>query len=138
MLSKDKKDFLVKNLMLLPGSFPSVNNNTILKEALDKMTILKIGICCITEKGNLTGILTDGDLRRKILEIQKPLSSLLVDDVIVHAIRKPISIGIQENIENAVRIMEKNLIWDLPVVDANNKLHGLLHLHPVIKKLLAI
>ena len=49
MLSKDKKDFLVKNLMLLPGCCPSVNNNTILKEALDKMTILKIGVCCITE-----------------------------------------------------------------------------------------
>ena len=138
MLSKDKNDFLVKNLMLIPGNFPSVTNKTILKEALDKMTMLKMGICCIVEDGKLTGIITDGDLRRKILEIQKPISSLLVDDVIVHAIRNPISIGIQENIENAVRIMENNLIWDLPVIDEHNKLHGLLHLHPVVKKLLAI
>ena len=138
MLSKYKNNILVKNLMLPIGSFPCINNKTILKEALDKMTIFKLGICCITEKGKLIGILTDGDLRRRILEIQKPISSLLVDDAIVHAIRKPVSIGIQKNIRNAVKVMEKNLIWDLPVVDANNKLCGLLHLHKVIKKILAI
>jgi hypothetical protein len=34
--------------------------------------------------------------------------------------------------------MEKNLIWDLPVIDENKKLLGLLHLHPVVKKLLVI
>ena len=29
--------------------------------------------------------------------------------------------------------MEKNKIWDLPVVDKNQKLIGMLHLHPILK-----
>lgn len=138
MSSENKNFFLVKNVMLMPGKFPSINSRSMLKEALDRMTILKIGICCVVDNGQLSGIITDGDLRRRLLEVQKPTSSLLVDDVILHAIKNPISITINETIDNAVRIMESNLIWDLPVIDEKNKLHGLLHLHPVVKKLLAI
>jgi arabinose-5-phosphate isomerase len=138
MLSKEKKSFLAKDLMLLPGKFPIVSSTTMLKEALDEMTTFKIGVCCIVENEKLTGIITDGDFRRKVLQEQKPIASLLVDDVILHAITKPISIYINENIDNAVKIMENNLIWDLPVVDKENKLHGLLHLHPVVKKILSI
>jgi len=33
--------------------------------------------------------------------------------------------------------MGKKQIWDLPVLDEKQKLTGLLHLHPAIKKILA-
>jgi CBS domain-containing protein len=32
--------------------------------------------------------------------------------------------------------MGEKQIWDLPVVDKNKKLVGLLHLHPAVKKLI--
>ena len=34
----------------------------------------------------------------------------------------------QININDGIKIMEKNLIWDIPVVDENGFLLGLLHL----------
>ena len=37
---------------------------------------------------------------------------------------------------DAVKLMGKKQIWDLPVTDSNNKLIGLLHLHAAISKLL--
>ena len=36
-----------------------------------------------------SGILTDGDIRRKILNVQKPFSALLGDDLILHINKKP-------------------------------------------------
>jgi arabinose-5-phosphate isomerase len=32
--------------------------------------------------------------------------------------------------------MGEKKIWDLPVLDSNNRLVGLLHLHPAIEKLI--
>ena len=53
--------------------FPIINEKTILKEALDLMDKSKLGVVCIVDvKNNLKGIITDGDLRRKLLSIQKP------------------------------------------------------------------
>ena len=47
-----------------------------LKEALESMMRLKFGVCfCVRDNGKLVGILTDGDIRRKILNIQKPFSA---------------------------------------------------------------
>jgi arabinose-5-phosphate isomerase len=138
MLNKDTGVLTAKDLMLKLGKFPCLNTKSILKEALDQMTILKMGICCVMNGKKLAGIITDGDFRRRILDQQKPISFFLVDDVITHSIKNPITINSNEKIINAVKIMEKNLIWDLPVVDSDKNLIGLLHLHPIVKKLLSI
>jgi arabinose-5-phosphate isomerase len=138
MLNKDIDLLTVKDLMLKLGKFPCLNTKSILKEALDQMTFLKMGICCVMNGKKLAGIITDGDFRRRILDQQKPISSFLVDDVIIHSVKNPITVNSNEKIFNAVKLMEKNLIWDLPVVDSNKDLIGLLHLHPIVKKLLSI
>ena len=79
--------------------------------------------------------MTDGDIRRKILNVQKPFSALLSDDLVLHINRKPSKAKINDSIVMCLKIMEQKLIWDLPVVDKNNKLLGMLHLHPIVKKL---
>ncbi len=97
----------------------------------------RLGIICIVdEDGKLAGILTDGDIRRKLLNVQKPFSAFFVDDVIDHAIRSPLVVSDQDDIKTAVQKMEEKQVWDLPVLDANNVLVGLLHLHPVVQALL--
>ena len=47
--------------------------------------------------------------------------------------KKPKKVLNDSNLEKAFNIMKKNSIWDLPVVDKNNKLKGMLHLHPIVK-----
>lgn len=127
----------VKDVMLSPDKFPVVKENLFFKEALEVMNEKKLGIACIVDQEQqLKGILTDGDIRRKLLKNQKPLSALFVDDCIEHAILSPVVTSPESSLKDAVDIMEKKQIWDLPVVDHNGKLVGLLHLHPVVQALL--
>ena len=127
----------VENVMIGLDKFPVVPENLFLKEALDIMNSKTFGIACITDRdGNLKGILTDGDIRRKLIQVQKPLSALFVDDCLEHAILSPIVTSPKVSLIDAVELMEARQVWDLPVVDNAGKLIGLLHLHQVVKALL--
>ena len=133
-MSNNEYSITVSQLMLKINQFPIINEKKILKEALDLMDETKLGVVCIIdEEQNLKGIITEGDLRRKLLYIQKPFSALLIDNVINHATNNPKTILKDTNIQDAVLLMEKKQIWDLPVIDEQNKLIGLLHLHNAIK-----
>jgi len=128
---------LVKDLMMTLDSFPVILENMIFKEALEEMNHKKLGIACVVNQENsLKGIITDGDIRRKLLKIQKPLSAFFIDDCIDHVILSPIVANVDLDLKAAVEIMRNKQIWDLPVVDNYNKLVGLLHLHPVVEALL--
>jgi CBS domain-containing protein len=130
---------LNKDVMLDLSRFPVVRPNLYLKEVLEEMTRHAYGIACITDDvGNLAGIFTDGDMRRLTLRQQKPWSALFVDDIIVHATTSPKTVLPEGTLEDSIRLMEERHIWDLPVVDGNGKLVGLLHLHQAIKHLLGI
>lgn len=126
----------IKDVMLSLDEFPVVTKDVIFKEVLEEMGNKKLGIACVVDDNyKLLGILTDGDIRRKILSIQKPLSSIFIDDCLDHAILSPKTISIDDPIIMAVNLMGENKIWDLPVVE-NGILKGLLHLHPLVNSLL--
>ncbi len=136
-MSTHHKNISIEDVMLPLGHFPVVGPTIYLKEALEEMGRSRLGIICITNnEGRLAGILTDGDIRRKLLKIQKPFSAFFIDDVIDHAIQSPITIRKNEDLRAAVNIMEEKQVWDLPVLDEYDKLIGLLHLHPALKALL--
>ena len=127
----------VKDVMIPVGKFPIIRKTTILKEALSEMGEAGLGlVCIINDKKELIGLITDGDLRRKLLNVQKPFSSFFVDDALIHAKKNPITCKPHDELKNIVNLMGEKQIWDLPVVDENKKLLGLLHLHPAIKKLI--
>ena len=127
----------VEEVMLPLGQFPVVGEKTILKEALTEMGEANLGLVCIVNENKvLLGLITDGDLRRKLLKVQKPFSAFFVDDALVHAKQDPITCKLENNLKEVVRLMGEKQIWDMPVVNNNNQLVGLLHLHPAVKKLL--
>lgn len=133
----NNKNISVSDVMLPMGNFPVVKSTLYLKEAMEEMGRSGLGIICIVnDEGELDGILTDGDIRRKLLKVQKPFSAFFIDDVINHAILSPLTVRDNESLNNAVNIMEKKQVWDLPVINVNQKLVGLLHLHPAVKALL--
>ncbi len=132
-----KKKLTIKDLVIKTTKIPILSPHSLLKEALEEMCKRKLGICfCIKDNGKLIGILTDGDLRRKILNIQKPFSALLNDDLEIHINKNPTKVKLNQTLTTALNVMKKKLIWDLPVVDKTNKLIGMLHLHPVVKALI--
>jgi arabinose-5-phosphate isomerase len=130
-MSIQNKELNVGNVMLPPENFPVINENSIVKEALEKMDAFRLGIVCITDNDEqLLGIITDGDIRRKLLAVQKPLPAFFIDDAINQAIKNSFTVSSDMSLVEAVK-----QVWDLPVVD-DNKLIGLLHLHPAVKSLL--
>lgn len=133
-----KTDFPnIYQVMLKINQFPVVNEKIIFKQAIEEMNRWRLGIVCVcNSKGNLKGVVTDGDLRRKILNIQKPLPSLFLDDVIEHCIKKPVVIPLNSNLTDAIDLMGSKEIWDVPVIDDNKVLIGLLHLHPIVTALI--
>ena len=132
-------ELLVKDVMLSRGNFPVVSEKVIFKEALEEMGKTRLGIVCIVNKNNLfLGIVTDGDIRRKLLKVQKPFSAFYVDDALTHAIRNPVTVKSDATLVDAVRLMEDKQIWDLPVTGDDGQLVGLLHLHNAIRHLLDI
>lgn len=128
----------VQDVMIPLDKFPVLPESILFKEALEAMSRFNLGIACITNtEGKLLGLVTDGDVRRKLLKIQKPFSALFVDDALDHCIKSPITTAANTKLIDAVDMMEKKHVWDLPVVDASGKLLGLLHLHPAVKAILS-
>ena len=137
MFTQKINNMKVENVMIALDKFPVVPENLFLKEALDIMNSKGFGVACLIDKdGILTGILTDGDFRRKLLKVQKPLSALFIDDCRKYAILSPITTKPETSLADAMKIMGDRKIWDLPVVDNVGKLIGLLHFHAVVKSLL--
>jgi DeoR family transcriptional regulator, catabolite repression regulator len=137
MSTRKPEPMLVRDVMLPPDRFPVIGEKIILKEALEEMGRSRLGIACIVDlRRKLLGIVTDGDIRRKLLKVQKPLSALFVDDALDHAIRSPITTRPDVTLLDAVRQMGERQVWDLPVVDGDGFLVGLLHLHPAVQALL--
>ena len=136
IMSIHSDKFKIAELMLNLEDFPVIYENTILKEALDEMDKFHLGVACIINlKGQLLGIITDGDIRRKLSLVQKPLSFFFMDDAILHAIVNPITITKEMSITEATNLMNKKKIWDLPVIE-DNCLVGMLHMHSLAHALI--
>jgi arabinose-5-phosphate isomerase len=137
MSTQKNKAMLVSEVMMGLDRVPVIKEAVILKEALEEMGRTRLGIVCIVNGDNkLLGILTDGDIRRKLLKVQKPFSAFFVDDALDHAILAPMTTKPGDTLVHAVDVMEQKQIWDLPVVDDKGLLVGLLHLHPAVQALL--
>jgi arabinose-5-phosphate isomerase len=122
----------VSEKMIALGKFPVLSAKDTLKKALDEMTIHRLGMTCfINDKNQLIGTLTDGDLRRLLLTRQNPLPALLITPAIEFGHSTPTSIHGNQSLVEAASLMHDKQIWDLPVIDAAEKLVGLIHRHDV-------
>lgn len=112
------------------SEIPVLEENASLKKALDLMSEKRLGIACFVDKfGVLKGLLTDGDLRRLLLTKQSPLPALLIANALSFGISKPIVAHEDDDMDKLKELMNLKQIWDLPIIDSNNKLTGLLHRH---------
>jgi CBS domain-containing protein len=137
-VSTSTTELTVAEVMRSIAAVPVVRPTDYLKIALEAMNAHRLGLACLLDEDDrLVGIVTDGDVRRMVLRAQKPMAALLIDDVLVHATVDPTVIRPETPLVDAVRLMEGIEVWDLPVVDDTGVLRGVLHLHPVVKVLLA-
>ena len=121
----------VKDVMLKDVEIPIVNEEQTLVEALEKMTEKGLGLTLVTDRQNvLTGIITDGDLRRLLYKKNNPLEQP-VREVMT---RNPKTINEDLLAGQALEEMEKHRITSLAITDKNKKIKGILHLHDLLGK----
>ncbi|MCH7946807.1 MAG: KpsF/GutQ family sugar-phosphate isomerase [candidate division Zixibacteria bacterium] len=109
---------------------PLVDKNAAMKEMILMMTSKRLGCVVIKDdNGKIAGIFTDGDLRR-LAEEKQELFSYIAADVMI---KNPKSIAQSAVLDAALAIMEKHSISQLPTVDENQKLIGIIHLHDILK-----
>jgi len=84
--------------------------------------------CVVNESGILTGIITDGDLRR-LLEKTMDIKDLTAADVMT---KSPKVIKSDTLASYALQMMENFKITSLIITDDNNKPIGIIHLHDLI------
>jgi CBS domain-containing protein len=126
-VSVDEVVLALEQIVVLPPT-------ELFRVAVEEMSKKRLGIACITDVNQqLIGVLTDGDIRRILLRHHKPIGALFAEDVADFMTRNPKTARVGMSLEEAVLMMEKVDVYDLPVVDEAGKLTGLLHVHSALK-----
>jgi len=89
----------------------------------------KRGTVAVVEQGTLVGVVTAGDLTR-LMERTDKFLDIPVGDVMTTT---PKSTSAEELASAAVSLMERHGIMALPVLDADRKVVGIVHLHDLMK-----
>ncbi|MBA3753191.1 MAG: KpsF/GutQ family sugar-phosphate isomerase [Nitrospira sp.] len=120
----------VRDLMQQGDHLPRVHQDASGSDTILEMTSKKLGMTTVVNgKGTLYGIVTDGDLRR-FIQGNGDFSKVTARDL---ASRRPKTIGPDELATTAVALMERFSITALVVLEAPNRLDGVIHLHDLLK-----
>ena len=118
----------VKDIMRIGQNIPSINIKASLKDAIEEMSNKKVGFTSILDdKNKLVGILTDGDLRRAVLN-KKNIDSSIKDCMT----KNPITLNGSEMAIEAVNIMEKSKVNCFLITDKDEKVIGMLNLNDLL------
>ncbi len=120
----------VGDLMYKGKNIPFVNENSSIKSALQIFNKKNLGLLIArNKKGNTTGIISDGDLKRINFKIQS------VNNLLVKSAMKRGPIMVNENMlaVEALSIMNNKKITALCVYKKNKKkVTGLIHMHNIL------
>jgi len=121
-----RKLLVVRELMHRGDEVPRVAATAEMRETVAEMSRKRLGMVCVVEPGDrLVGVITDGDLRRRMLERPDPLAGKAADAMI----RTPRTIEAGALASEALRGMEERKITSLPVVAPDGRLEGVIQIH---------
>ncbi len=117
----------VSDIMHSGEDMPVLHQDAGMQNVLLEITSKRLGcVGFIDDKGTLTGIITDGDLRRC-------LSARIFDEKASNIMTKnPQTISPDTLASEALKIMNTKKITNLFAVDSNNKPVGVIHIHDLL------
>ncbi len=123
--------YIVSDLMLKDKDLlPIAHENDTFLETVDLISKKKLGCALIVDADDkLTGLLTDGDIRRILLRY--PDVSILDNKTVMT--KKPKTIASDAMAVKALALMEKYSITSLAVCDSENHPIGVIHIHDLLK-----
>jgi arabinose-5-phosphate isomerase len=121
-----KKLLRVSELMHRGDGIPMVLESTPMPDVIYEMSRKSLGMTVVTSgQGILAGVISDGDLRRLLQKSGDPLK-LMAGQAMTH---EPKTISGDALAAAALAKMEETKITSLVVVDAGNRVLGVVHLH---------
>ncbi|MFH0788004.1 MAG: KpsF/GutQ family sugar-phosphate isomerase [Pseudomonadota bacterium] len=122
----------VSEVMLKGSQIPMVSPSQTLLEALQEMDVKDLGATLVVEGKDhvLSGIITDGDLRR-IIKRKTPFEETLAGQVMTP---DPKWLSPEAQASEALEVMEQYLITILPIIDPERRVLGIVHLHDLLGK----
>jgi len=121
------KDVMKTNVVVINADAP-------VKEAAKLMAKHEIGSVVVIEKNEVKGIITERDIVRKVVAAEKD-KNMKVKDVMSHPI---IVTSPEVTIETAAKIMRKNGVRRLPVIDKKGYVVGIITENDILKLLPSI
>ncbi|RKY90779.1 MAG: D-arabinose 5-phosphate isomerase, partial [Ignavibacteriae bacterium] len=119
----------IDEIMIKNEQVPVVVEDAPMKDIIIEMTGKRLGMTCVVDiKGVLSGIITDGDLRR-LLEKTMEIKELKAKDILTG---EPKVTSKDYLASFALQTMETYKITSLVVVDAEKKPEGIVHLHDLL------
>ncbi|MBI2419443.1 MAG: KpsF/GutQ family sugar-phosphate isomerase [Ignavibacteriales bacterium] len=119
----------VSEIMKKGDEVPRVAEGASLKDSILEITSKRLGVTAVVNpEGCLTGIITDGDLRR-LMEKTMDFGSLRAHEIMT---KNPKRISPNQLASQALQLMENFKITALVVADENNTPVGIVHLHDLV------
>jgi arabinose-5-phosphate isomerase len=128
-----KKFFIkVKDIMYTGDKIPKVTIKTPMSKTVIEMSSKRLGHTIVFDDNNkVTGVITDGDLRRGIEKWSGKLFEMTAGEVMT---KSPKTISEEELAAKALSIMEGNSITALVVTDKDGRVVGIIHLHDILRQ----
>ncbi len=121
----------VEDLMHKGKDIPKVHEDTIMKDAILEISSKKLGITSVLDgQGRVSGIITDGDLRRWLEKGESDIFKVKAKEVMT---RNPRTIEWDALAAKALSIMEQHSITSLVIVDSERRPEGIIHLHDLLR-----
>lgn len=121
-----KKLIRVAKIMHVGEAVPRIGPETPMREAVIEISRKRLGCTTVVSgEGILLGLITDGDLRRLLENVEAPLDKL-AGEVMTS---DPLTVEPRLLASAALQIMESRKITMLPVVGEDRRLEGLIQIH---------
>ena len=127
--SLGKKLFLKVKDLVNTDFKPMVGKDDNIKDVIIEISQKMLGITPVLSKDSIVGVITDGDLRRTLLDNQE-ISSLKAEDIMSI---NPHVIDLEVKAADALETMKSNKISQL-IVTKDSEYYGILHIQNLIKE----
>lgn len=122
----------VQDLMHTGEELPLINADESIAQAVIVISSKRLGLAVVPDKdGKISGVITDGDIRRGLQKWGRDFFDMKVKDTIT---KGPKLIDEEELAAKALGVMQQYSITSLVVPDKDGRPKGIIHLHDILKK----
>lgn len=124
-----KKLYLKVNDIYPSNAAPKVSPSDDIKKVILEISSKRLGAAAVIDKNKLVGVITDGDLRRMLMD-KKTIDGVIAKDIMN---KNPKRIDKNTMAVDALNVMKQHNISQLIVTD-KNKFVGFVHLHDLVRE----